>query len=456
MWNEGLWPRRMNRRSFLRRYGIASSALTFSPFFLERMAALCQAASNLVPVYKVQNGTYAQNITKLWQLLGGPQAFFSPTDVVVIKANSQWPNQGYTHTGCIKAVIDQILQLPGFSGEVLICDNLQAGNGMGSGTYGFDAVPAYRNNNWQDNNWNGLAANYQASGKPVATVQWQTDATWRPPTLPLPSWSTWNPANGKGWSRYFFNWNGRNTYLSYPVFSSPLTPGRMIDLRAGVWESGSYTGRKVKTIVMPTLNNHDYSGGKEDAAGITSAIKSFFGATEIYHDSAQGDDTVWNGYYSIHSASITQYAALIAGQLVGIFLNNLYAPVLYITPAIYSGWYNRFAPGGAAATATVLACTNPVSLDYIACRDVISKVGSPPPTWLDPSTQNNNTWRQIQGCNSQGIGTALPSQISVIAYDFNHPTTTRRDIEQEIQAFKTGQATDQDVRSTIERYMSGN
>src|SRR5690242_17555906 len=107
----------MNRRKFLRHYGIASSALTLSPFALERMAMVARAATGLSRVYVVKNGADCfQNMAKLWQLLGGPARFINPTDVVVIKANGQWQNQGYTHTGCIKAVIDSILQIPGFSG----------------------------------------------------------------------------------------------------------------------------------------------------------------------------------------------------------------------------------------------------------------------------------------------------------------------------------------------------
>ena len=126
----------------------------------------------------------------------------------------------------------------------------------------------------------------------------------------------WNPANGPGWTRYFLNYNGRNTYISSPVFQSPITPGRMIDMKNGVWENGSYTGRKVKAIFMPTLNNHDYSGGGEDYAGITSAVKSFYGATEIFHGSPSyiSDDYIWNGFYSIHSSSFTQLDALAGGQ----------------------------------------------------------------------------------------------------------------------------------------------
>ena len=63
----------VTRRNFLRYSGIASSALTFSPFFLERLTAMAAAAPALTRVYKVMNGADCfQNIAKLWQLLGGP------------------------------------------------------------------------------------------------------------------------------------------------------------------------------------------------------------------------------------------------------------------------------------------------------------------------------------------------------------------------------------------------
>jgi hypothetical protein len=444
-----IWPQAVSRRSFLRSSGIASSALTLSPFFLERMTSVSEAASSLTRVYKVMNGTDCfQNIAKLWELLGGPAAYINPTDVVVIKGNAQWPNQGYTHTGCIKAVIDAILAIPGFSGEILICDNIQGGGG-GGGTYGFDVPSSGRINNWPTMNWTDLGTYYASQGKPVATVRWQNDSTWRSPGA-VPSFSVWNPANGPGWTRYFLNYNGRNTYLSSPVFQSPITPGRMIDMKNGVWENGSYTGRKVKAIFMPTLNNHG-SGG-EDYAGATSAIKSFYGATEIFHGSPSyiSDDYIWNGFYSIHANSYTQFDALAGGNLVGTYINNLYAPVLYITSAIYSGWYNRTAASGAAFTNTVLACTNPVTLDYVACRDVIS----PYAAWLNPD-RNNNTRKQIVGCNSQGIGTIDPSMFQIVTYDFNHPATTRLDIDRKVRDFKAGTATQQNVKDMINQYMQG-
>jgi hypothetical protein len=476
---------KMTRREFLRHYGVASSALTLSPFFLERMAAVCQAAAALTRVYKVTNiPTTNAGLTaataKLWQMLDGPAKYINLTDIVVIKPNAQWPNQGYTHTGCIKGIIDQILQIPGFSGEILICDNIQSK--QSSGNTGFDATLTPTNNrvnNWSDKNWNELAQSYQASSKPVATIfssstgkSW-TNGAWRNLTSALPCTLGWNPADGNGWVRYFFNYaaSGLNTYLSYPIFQSPLTSGRMIDMKNGVWENGSYTGRKVKTIFMPTLNNHcypctsgcEYPAGSEDYAGLTSAVKSFFGATEIQ----SGDDAAWNGYFSMHSGTFTQVktagsvVAQWAGELSGIYMKTFYAPVLYITPAIYSGYWSRGQPIGAraventaAATNTILACENPVSLDYISGRDVISKCGSPLATFLDPSAQNNNTWRQLVGCNSQGIGTLDPLQMDVITYDFNYPTATRLDIERKIRDFKAGKATEQDVKDVISLYMS--
>jgi hypothetical protein len=282
--------------------------------------------------------------------------------VVVIKGNAQWRNQGYTHTGCIKGVIDKIIEIPDFSGEVLICDNVQECGGP----IGFEATVYQRIHNWPDHNWNSLAAEYQANAKPVATKRWfnsQEDIT--------------GPADGEGWIREFFPFHDVNTYLSYPTFESPLTPGRMIDMKNGVWEEGMYTGRKVKTIFMPTLNNHGYEA--ENYAGVTSAVKSFFGATEI-HTCSGG---IWRDHRDIHRSSFSMRRADYAGELTTRFITTMYSPNLYITAAIWSGHDSR--TGDATETKTVLACENPATLDYIACRDLIS----PYAPWLNPDEDNN-------------------------------------------------------------------
>ena len=119
---------------------------------------------------------------------------------------------------------------------------------------------------------------------------------------------------------------------------------------------------------------------------------------------------------------------------------------MYITAAIWSGWYSR--TEAAAATNTVLACNNPVSLDYIACRDVISPYAS----WLNPDL-NNHSRQQMLGCASLGLGTLDPQSIEVITYDFNHPTANRLAVERKIRALQAGRATGQDVKDAVNLYM---
>ena len=427
-----LWSRySMSRREFLRRFGIASGALTLSPYFLDRMASVCEAAGAGVKVFQVRNGDCFQNTAKLWEMLGGPSRYIGPNDIVVIKGNAQWPNQGYTHTGCIKGVIDKILDIPKFSGEVLICDNTQL---YGSDErFGFDADVDHRTHNWPNHNWNSLAAEYQTNGKPVAVKRWRSDTNY---------YTVHDPANGEGWTRSFFTFHDYNTYFSCPILASPLTPGRLIDMKNGVWEGGHYTGQKVKTIFMPTLNTHGEGTWNPDHTGVTSAIKSFFGATEI-HDGVGGP---WNGYYNVHPSSFGRARPDYAGELHARYMQNMYSPVLYITAAMWSGHYSR--TGAATETKTVLACENPATLDYIACKHVIS----PYAPWLNPD-DNNDTRQQILGCIAGGVGTITPGAFELITYDFNHPTYSRLDIERKIRAVKAGSATEQDAKDMIKAYM---
>lgn len=421
----------MSRREFLRRFGIASSALTFSPYFLDRFAQVCEASAPLEKVYVVKNGDCFQNTSRLWDMLGGPSRYIGPNDIVVIKGNAQWPFQGYTHTGCIKGVIDKILEIPAFSGEILICDNTQLyGN---AGQFGFDADLSYRSHNWPDQNWNELAVAYQGRGKPVAVKKWIND-----PNL----YTSKNPADGESWSRSFFSFHGQNTYLSYPVFGSPLTSGRLIDMKNGVWESGVYTGRSVKTIVMPTLNNHGFGSDGDPYANVTSATKSLFGATEIHN----GVGGIWNGSFGMHGPNYDCDNAFYAGELAARYIQTMYAPVLYITAAMWSGHQSR--TGAATETKTVLACRNPATLDYVACKNVIS----PYAAFLDPD-QNNHTRDQILGCIAGGIGTINPEEYEVISFDFNNPTYNRLDIERKIKAVKAGVATEQEAKDLIRAYM---
>jgi hypothetical protein len=130
--------------------------------------------------------------------------------------------------------------------------------------------------------------------------------------------------------------------------------------------------------------------------------------TEIH----TGGGSSFQGYRNIHTSSYSVDSATYAGELASRYIQTMFAPVLYITAAIWSGHYSR--TGEAVQTNAVLACDNPATLDYIACRDVISPYAS----YLDPD-MDNNTRRQILGCISGGVGTIVPDEFQVVSCDFS-------------------------------------
>lgn len=356
-------------------------------------------------VVLVKNGTFDQNISQALALMGGIAHYVNEDDIVVIKGNGQWPNHGYTHTGCIRAVIDEIFAAhPSFSGEILICDNVQAYGSAGQ--FGFDATPSHRNHNWHEHNWNELADFYHQAGRPVAVKRWFSASADSNPADDISS-----PANGEGWIREFFEFHSLQAYLSYPVFESPLTPGRFIDPANGVWEggpSGDYTGRRVRVIQMPTLNYHGHY------AGVTSAIKSTFGSTEIIN----GAYAQFRGAYNIHYAAFTNdsgaYAAR-CGELVARHIQTFFSPVLYLTAAIWVGHNGRWSTPVQADT--VLGCLNPATLDYVACRDVLAPLSTSYGNELDP-TIDSLARRQIEGCVNAGVGTINEDNFTLHVHDF--------------------------------------
>lgn len=425
-----LWG--MSRRDFLRSSGLAAGALTFSPFAAARWNSVF-AQGNRASVALVKNGDCFQNTAKAVDLAGGIQSFVGQGDTVIIKGNAQWRYQGYTHTGCIKGVADAVLGIPGYSGEIFICDNVQ----FAGYNHGFISTDRYHN--WPDHNWNSLASAYQAQGKPVAAVEWKNTDT----DIAGPAGIT----GDIGWIREYFAYSGLNAYYSYPIFRSPLSSGRLIDPSNGVWANGAYTGARVRTIFVPTLNNH--GEGSEDYSGVTSAIKCFMGATEIngpfnttwYHNGAER--------YTWHSTAFHDSVgkgAQALGAFASRYMNTMYAPALFVTAAMWSGHQSR--TGGATETKTVLACTNPATLDYVSCKHVIS----PYAAWLNPDN-DNNTRRQILGCVDAGTGTITPGEYEVLEFDFNRPTVTRIDVERKIRDHKSGIASEQEVKNTIRAYL---
>ena len=349
---------------------------------------------------------------KVIEMAGGITKFVDQNDVVVVKPNLQWPNQGYTHTEATKALIDIIINRPGgFTGEIILTENVQFQDVTSTSECGWAvASGAARARNWADMNYNELILWYNTNGQPNVTAAKMISSSW--PNIT-------GPSDGQGYVPHdyvisdSFGANGRVCRLSYPVIQSTYS-GKLIDTKYGVWSGGSYTGQQVKLIFLPTLNNHG-SGGWEDSSGATSAVKCHLGFVKLNAD--------LGGYYDLHFVGYNDSVPennvpKAVGEAVGELITNIIHPTLYITVAEWAGWDGRTSVY-AEQTRTIGLCGDPVALDYWMGKNVLSPSGGGI-SFLDPS--NDCNWRKtLEGCHAKGVGTLDESEMHVDVYDFDNP-----------------------------------
>ena len=360
-------------------------------------------------VYVARNGTPFTNVQRVVALAGGIQSFIGYSDAVVLKPNGQWPLQGYTHTQCLKALIDLILGRPGgFGGEIIIAEHVHRSPSEAlNGNYCWNMSTGYnRTNNWPDMNYLELVADYQSrnifnvTAIPFYDSGQSTD--WVTATGPGNV-----PAGKHAWVRttYTTATNGRIVWLSNAILRSSYS-AKLIDLKNGVWQNGQYNGEQVKLIFLPTLNNH--AGlNSEDYAGPTSALKCHLGIVE-FAGVVEGVSLHNVGY----SAPISPQAM---GEAVGQLITQILRPAFYLTCAEYTGYRGRTDPT-AAHTRTVGLCADPVTLDYWMCKYVLYPCATSQ-AFMNPD--NNNHLRQaLLGCQSKGVGTVSEASMVVHLSDF--------------------------------------
>ena len=208
----------------------------------------------------------------LHQTAEHPSGVVGANNVVVIKGNFQWTTRNTTSTDRIKGVIWQILNHPdGFSGEILVCDNVQE---IGTGI------------NQQDNNSEDTAQSivdvvntFQAKGYSVYCLDWSYiwDAV-------ASEYSEGDYDDG-----YVYE---TATMISYPKFRSP-SEDHYISMRYGVWDSVSaeYDSARLCVIDFPVLKEHMM-------AGSTIAVKNWIGLlTTAYANERYGD------WYDMHTST---------------------------------------------------------------------------------------------------------------------------------------------------------
>ena len=391
----------LTRKGFLKTLGVFAASLPLIGRKSRWSDWIAQAQQQMVDVYVARNGSPVWNVGRVIDLAGGIQHFIDSDDIVVLKPNGQWPRQGYTHTECIKALIDVILNRPGgFSGEIILIEHVHRDPVAAmSGSYCWNMAEENRVNNWPDMSYLELIADFHNRGFPNVTADPLFDSgqsNWEKVIGP----ASLGPGK-QGWvhASYTAPANGRTVELSYPILRSGYSD-KLVDLKYGVWQAGGYTGQKVKLIFLPTLNNHG-SYNYEDYAGPTSALKTHIGIVDFGNLSANNLHGV--GYNNPISPQAM-------GESVGHLITQLLRPTFYLTCAIFTGYRSRSDPV-AANTRTVGLCTDPVTLDYWMCKHVMYPC-APSQDFMDPD-QDNNLRKALVGCNSQGVGTILESEINL-------------------------------------------
>jgi len=451
------------RRYFLKAIFLVWGVLTLTPWFRRGAWAgvgrsAPDAAQQRLPlgvepdgrslVTLVRNGSPEANVQKAVELMGGIQKFVGSDDIVVLKPNAQWWNQGMTNTDAMKGFIDMVLGIPDFSGEIIIADNHQfAGDDsrgwnttQRNGTYNYDELVQYYQNNGHAN---------------VSKYHWRVAGTAE---IPLQGDAQGNkrvngPGDGDGyvWMEdcCYISPAGDKCLMTYPVFTSSYS-GVTVDLKNGPWRNGEYLqGKKVKFINFSALNHH----GRY--CGVTASVKNYMGVVDMTCG-FPGDKP--DGTYNVHHIGVSKKIGMLknplfsrmikfkykfedfctrnfhyTGGALGVFMKEVRMADLNIITAEQVGWGHRTKPEKSFRARTVLASCDPVALDYLAAREVLLP-GTPPDErrpesglrYYDlnnPDIKDGPFHRFLAETHRQGVGNLAPGKMKLVVYDLN-PTAS--------------------------------
>lgn len=345
-------------------------------------------------VFLVKNGTPEENMKVLINQIGGISKYIDQDDIVVIKPNAQWDHQGMTNTNAIKEFIKSILDIPNFTGEVIIAENhhVQADNSRGwttknpNGDYNYNQLIEYFNNkgyknvtkyHWHDAGPNPNPREGDACCGRLVNGPWEGDGyVWMKDMVYV------SPEN-------------RKCIMTYPIFTSKYS-GITIDLKNGAWKNGRYIEPKVKLINFSAMNHHG------SYVGVTASIKNIMGIVDMtcgyqgitpkgyYNTHFIGSENVafrqgTRVMFSFYRRNITSLGRLskylvetfgnfnfqYTGGALGYWMANVKKPSLNIITAEWIGWGGRSDPTKSSRAKTILASTNPVTLDYCAIKHVL-------------------------------------------------------------------------------------
>lgn len=371
-------------------------------------------------IYESQNGTPEQNMVKVIEMMGGIQSIIGKDDIVILKPNAQWWNQGMTNTNAMKGFIELILAMPEFRGEVIIAENHHYFDYLrGSNIRGW--ITEKRNG---DFNLNELVTFFQNKGyKNVTKYHWidagmlskdsrLIDKMARPFKHYLKtvinrqeSKIVSGPGEGDGyvWTNIDYTYGDKKTKMTYPIFTSKFSK-KTIDFKNGIWSHNEYTKQPLKFINFPTLNHHDF-------AGVTSSVKNYLGIVDL---TCGFKGVEPKGYVNFHYMGIPGL-----GGAVGTFMRTIRKADLNIVTAHWIGFASRTNTELAIKTKTILAGRDPVALDYYAGKYLLLPLRGPSENFNNPDNTNGPFRRYLELCSEIAGGVLDENRIKVRKYNFN-------------------------------------
>lgn len=341
------------------------------------------SSDGMSDVYLIKGGSPEQNMVRLLDMLGGIENIIGKEDIVILKPNAQWWNQGMTNTNAMKAFIEEVLAISGFDGEIIIADNHQFRNPNSRAW-----TTQHCNGNF---NYNELVAFFREKGfTNVTKYHWQCAG---PNPNPLQGDAAGESRVVKGpWEGDGYVWRddivyvspmGRKCMLTYPVFTSSYS-AVTIDFKKGAWKNGEYTGQPVKFINFSALNHHG------PYVGVTASIKNYMGIVDM---TCGFQGSTPQGYYNTHYIGLRRlslplqkhmpwrikdaanrynwkYFHHTAGVL-GTFMREIRMADLNFITAYWIGWGSRIKTEKSGYPKALLASRDPVALDFVACQEVL-------------------------------------------------------------------------------------
>jgi hypothetical protein len=389
-------------------------------------------------VYRSVNGLPAQNMAKVIEMMGGIDKIIGADDVVVIKPNAQWWNQGAPNLSSLKTFVEMIMEQPGgFRGEVVLAENIHRGAMPWKNDYSGWVPRFVRNADLVDiHNLNELSDHLKSQYGQKFSVCHLTDVEDGAERVSGPAEGTGyvycDGTSGVPLISYDNGCQGRDhrvVIMSYPIMQTDQ--GTLIDFKNGIWDKDAYTGQPLKFINLASLNHH--SG----YCGATSAVKNYLGVTDISggHDPHNGGKLT-KDYYNFHAFPFDEWkpgpVPGMIGAEIGVFWKTVRKADLNITTAEWVGLASRTDPP-VAHTRAVLASTDAVALDYHAFKYILHPNSGVPVH--DPDSPKSPVHQYLRKCVETGGGEFDDGQVNVESYDFR-ANRLQRDDELMIRAEK--------------------